>query len=87
MGWVLTLPLPTACPQLCNKLLSLPSPCLFTWHLGASGLTCIWSLRSLGLGSKTPVSLPYNAFDYLASFHHQDPSNCSSITLAMFPLS
>jgi hypothetical protein len=47
---VLTLPLPTACPELCINLLSLPSPCLFTWRLGggwldlACGILGVWAL-------------------------------------------
>jgi hypothetical protein len=56
MSSVLALPLPTACPEQCNK----PPFSAFTmhpWHVGASGWTWHVSPRGLGLGSETLASV------------------------------
>jgi hypothetical protein len=45
------LPLPIACPEPGNKLLSLPSPRLFILVFLAHGISGVWAL-----GLKTPVS-------------------------------
>jgi hypothetical protein len=55
-GLSVTLPLPMDVPSRVINLLSLPPPGLVIWRLGAGGGPGIWSLRSLGLGFKTPVS-------------------------------
>jgi hypothetical protein len=57
---VLSLPLPTACPELCNKTpfssFTMPLFGIFWWRVGPG----IWNLRSLGLRSKIPVSVQYS---------------------------
>jgi hypothetical protein len=56
-GLSVTLPLPMDVPSRVINLLSLPPPGLVIWRLGAGGGPGIWSLRSLGLGFETPVSM------------------------------
>jgi hypothetical protein len=55
MSWVLALPLPMACPELCNKPFSAFTMSLFDVQRQVVRAG-IWNPRSLGLRSKTMVS-------------------------------
>jgi hypothetical protein len=61
-----------------NWVVSLPSPCLFTWHLGVGGWTWHMESQEFGPWSKIPVSCT----EYVYNIH--PPT--SFLTSSPFPL-